>query len=262
LSHHRSATDIAEQPLPPPTQRDPVSQPIHYFERVSSTMDVIHALAEEGAAAGSAVLAGEQLDGRGSRGRTWYSPPGGLWASVLFRPAIVGGIEVMSLRVGLAVAAAIENCTGWPFQLKWPNDLMLDRRKLGGILCEARWQGGALGWVAVGIGINVQNAVPSDLKDSAIALGQVTPGVTPQDLAQPVVAALRAIDLGPQRLSSAELTQFERRDWLRGRELREPVQGHAAGLNDEGSLLVQTHHDGVVALRSSSIEVAPLRGSR
>ena len=246
MSHERRATCIA----------------IHYFERVSSTMDVLHALADEGADAGSAVIAGEQLEGRGSRGRPWHSPPGGLWASVLLRPAAVGGIEVMSLRVGLAVAAAIEACTGQVVQLKWPNDLMLGHRKLGGILCEARWQGGALGWVAVGIGINVQNAVPVELVESAVALGQVRRGITSQDIAEPVVAALRAVDLSAERLSSAELMHFERRDWLRGRQLEVPVHGHAAGLNDHGSLLVRTQHGGMVALRSSSIELAPVPGSR
>jgi BirA family transcriptional regulator, biotin operon repressor / biotin---[acetyl-CoA-carboxylase] ligase len=256
------ATHIPEKPLPPRNQRNSPPRPIHYFERVGSTMDLVHALAEEGADAGTAVLAGEQLEGRGSRGRPWHSPPGGLWASVLLRPAVVGGIEVMSLRVGLAVAAAIEACTSQTVQLKWPNDLMLDHRKLGGILCEARWQGEALGWVAVGIGINVQNAVPAELEDSVVALGQVRPGITSQDIAEPIVAALRRIDLSADRLSSAELVQFERRDWLRGRELRQPVHGHAAGLNEDGSLLVRTLHDFVVALRSSSIELAPGPGSR
>jgi BirA family transcriptional regulator, biotin operon repressor / biotin---[acetyl-CoA-carboxylase] ligase len=262
LSHEPRATYIDQKPIPPRDQGDPSAGPIHYFERVGSAMDLVHALAEEGADAGTGVLAGEQLEGRGSRGRPWHSPPGGLWASVLLRPAVVGGIEVMSLRVGLAVAAAIETHTGAAIQLKWPNDLMLEHRKLGGILCEARWQGGALGWVAVGIGVNVQNAVPLELQDSAVALGQVRPGITPQDIAQPVVAALRHIDLAAEQLSPAELIEFERRDWLRGRELRGPVHGHAAGLNPDGSLVVRTLHDGVVALRSSSIELAPVPGSR
>jgi BirA family biotin operon repressor/biotin-[acetyl-CoA-carboxylase] ligase len=262
LSHQPKAESIVEKPIYPRSQRETTSPLIHYFERVGSTMDVVHALAEEGVDAGTAVLAGEQLEGRGSRGRPWHSPPGGLWASVLLRPAVVGGIEVMSLRVGLAVAAALEACTGQVIQLKWPNDLMLDRRKVGGILCEARWQGGVLGWVAVGVGINVQNAIPADLEHSAVALGQVRSGITSEGIAEPVIAALRGIDLSADRLSSAELSQFEGRDWLRGRKLVEPVHGEVVGLKEDGSLLVQTPHDGVVALRSSSIELAPIPGSR
>jgi BirA family transcriptional regulator, biotin operon repressor / biotin---[acetyl-CoA-carboxylase] ligase len=141
----------------------PRRAPVHYVERVASTMDLLHALAENGAVPGTAVVAGEQLEGRGSRGRSWHSPPGGLWLSVLLYPATLGGIEVVSLRVGLVVAAALEAFTSEAVQLKWPNDLILDRRKLGGILCEARWQGGVLAWVAVGIGVNVQNPIPRAL---------------------------------------------------------------------------------------------------
>jgi BirA family biotin operon repressor/biotin-[acetyl-CoA-carboxylase] ligase len=236
--------------------------PIHYFERVASTMDLLHALAESGAVAGTAVLAGEQLEGRGSRGRSWHSPPGGLWLSVLLCPATLGGIEVVSLRVGLVLAAALEAFTSEPVQLKWPNDLILDRRKLGGILCEARWQGGVLAWVAVGIGVNVQNPIPRELEETAISLAQVRPGLTAEELATPVLIAVRGLDLSADRLSPAELSQFNGRDWLRGQQLREPVRGWAAGLNDDGSLLVDTQEEGLVSLRSSSIELASPSGRR
>jgi BirA family biotin operon repressor/biotin-[acetyl-CoA-carboxylase] ligase len=235
---------------------------VQYFERVDSTMDVVHALAEEGAPADTVVIAGEQLEGRGSRGRPWHSPPGGLWLSVLLRPAAVGAIEVVSLRVGLIVAAAMDACIRQPIQLKWPNDLMLQQRKLGGILCEARWQGGELAWAAVGVGVNVQNPVPVALEDNAVALGQVSPGITAADIAGPIISALRNIDLSAERLSSAELAEFHGRNWLRGRELFQPVRGFVAGVDADGSLQVQTMSDGVVSLRSSSIELAPAPGSR
>ena len=148
---------------------------LHYFERVDSTMDLLHQLAAEGAAEGTAVIAGEQLEGRGSRGRSWHSPPGGLWLSMLFRPAGCA-VEVMSLRVGLAVAEALDDLVPHPVQLKWPNDLMLGERKVGGILCEARWQGHTLGWVAVGVGMNVRNAVPQELTEVATALASERAG--------------------------------------------------------------------------------------
>jgi BirA family biotin operon repressor/biotin-[acetyl-CoA-carboxylase] ligase len=72
-------------------------------------MDVLHGLAAEGAEAGTIVVAGEQTGGRGSRGRAWKSPPGGLWLSVLFRPGVAAGVELCGLRIGLAVAEAIES---------------------------------------------------------------------------------------------------------------------------------------------------------
>jgi BirA family transcriptional regulator, biotin operon repressor / biotin---[acetyl-CoA-carboxylase] ligase len=225
-------------------------------------MDVLHLLAADGADAGTAVLAGEQFGGRGSRGRSWHSPPGGLWLSVLFRPNRPGGVEVMSLRVGLAVAEALDPLLPRPMKLKWPNDLILDDRKVGGILCEARWQGQKLDWVAVGVGINVQNAVPEELRADATSLSEQHTGITVEDVVPPVVAALRSLELGADRLTSGELSRFAQRDWLSGRDLRAPALGRAAGLRDDGALLVRSNLGQDIPLRSGSVEVAAVSHSR
>lgn len=225
-------------------------------------MDVIHQLASEGAAAGTAVIAGEQLEGRGSRGRGWHSPPGGLWMSVVFRPPAVEGIEAISLRVGLAVAEAIQARVPKPLRLKWPNDLMLEDRKLGGVLCEARWQGEALAWVAVGLGMNIRNHIPDELGTVAISLSDLIPAITVEEIADPVLAALRELDLGTGRLSPAELNRFARRDWLRGRTIREPVAGTVTGVGEDGALLVRTPAGSDVSLRSGTVELAAVSHSR
>jgi BirA family biotin operon repressor/biotin-[acetyl-CoA-carboxylase] ligase len=236
--------------------------PVHHYERVGSTMDVLHELAAGGAGDGTAVVAGEQLEGRGSRGRSWHSPPGGLWLSVLFRPPSVAGVEVVSIRVGLAVAEVIDRFAPQPLGLKWPNDLMLSGRKLGGVLCEARWQGDSLAWIAVGVGMNVRNRVPDQLSSVAVSLAVEQPEVTPEALAPPVVAALRRLDLGAGQLSDAELRRFARRDWLRGRALRSPVSGTAAGLREDGALLVRTATGADVPLRSGPVELSAVSHSR
>jgi BirA family biotin operon repressor/biotin-[acetyl-CoA-carboxylase] ligase len=235
---------------------------LHYFERVDSTMDLLHQLAAEGAEAGTAVLAGEQLGGRGSRGRSWHSPPGGLWLSVLFRPAAPGGVEVMSLRAGLAVAEALDGLMPRLVQLKWPNDLMLGERKVGGILCEARWQGHTLGWVTVGVGMNVRNAVPEELHAVATALVSERPAITVEDVAPPIVSALRALDLGADRLTPAEMKRFVLRDWLSGRDIRAPATGRAAGLREDGALLVRPAQGAEIPLRSGSVELAAVSPTR
>jgi BirA family biotin operon repressor/biotin-[acetyl-CoA-carboxylase] ligase len=235
---------------------------LHYFERVDSTMDLLHQLAADGAEAGTAVLAGEQLGGRGSRGRSWHSPPGGLWLSMLFRPAAPGGVEVMSLRVGLVVAEALDHLVRRPLQLKWPNDLMLGERKVGGILCEARWQGHTLGWVAVGVGMNVRNPVPRELTGVATALASEKSALTLEDVVQPIVSALRRLDLGADRLTPAELKRFAWRDWLSGRDIRAPAAGRAAGLREDGALLVRPAQGDEIPLRSGSVELAAVSHPR
>jgi BirA family transcriptional regulator, biotin operon repressor / biotin---[acetyl-CoA-carboxylase] ligase len=223
---------------------------------VSSTMDLLHGLAADGAEAGTVVVAEEQSGGRGSRGRGWRSPPGGLWMSALYRPRVAAGVELFGLRIGLAVADAVEALVaGVPVRLKWPNDLMIGERKLGGVLCEARWQGESLAWVVAGVGINVANPIPDDLANIAIALAERWPAVTPERLEPEVTARLRALGAGSERLGPAELAGLRRRDWLRGRRLRAPAPGTGSGISDEGALLVRTDGGATVAVRAGTVEL-------
>jgi BirA family transcriptional regulator, biotin operon repressor / biotin---[acetyl-CoA-carboxylase] ligase len=225
---------------------------IVWADRVGSTQDMLHAMAADGATDGTAVTAVEQTDGRGSRGRSWRSPRGGLWLSVLSRPQAPMPAEALSIRVALAVAGALERRGVDGVQLKWPNDLILDGRKLGGILSEARWSGDRLGWIAVGVGINVANEVPEELAKTAIALSERLPDARPSELALPVIAAVRAAAVLTGPLTAAERAAFARRDWLAGRGLSSPVVGTAAGIEPDGALRVR-RTDGVF----ESIRVGP-----
>jgi BirA family transcriptional regulator, biotin operon repressor / biotin---[acetyl-CoA-carboxylase] ligase len=228
---------------------------VHRFERVASTMDEIHKLASDGAPAGTVVVADQQHASRGSRGRAWLSPPGGLWLSVLLRPSSGSGLELLSLRIGLTVSDTLSTLAG-DILLRWPNDLMLADRKLGGILCDARWQGASLGWVAVGLGMNVANAVPPSLSGVATTLSAHVPGVTPGDLVEPMVLAITAADAVSARLSIEEVRRFAQRDWLVGRPLQEPIRGVAAGISDDGGLRVKLSEGGERIARAGTVELA------
>ena len=218
---------------------------------MTSTLDVLHEYAEQGAPHGTVVVAEEQLAGRGSRGRTWSSAPGGLWLSILYRDASEAGLEFLSLRIGLAVAVAIESVLpGLRLGIKWPNDLMLGERKAGGVLCEARWQGAALSWAAVGVGINVINSIPAELEASAVALRSATPGITVDALIVPIATALRGLPLGVNAMSRDELTELQGRDWLQGRLLSEPLSGVARGILPDGSLLIEREDGTSTAVRA------------
>ena len=117
-----------------------------------SCMDTVHALGAEGAPAGTVVVAEEQTAGRGRDGRTWHSPLGGAWLALLLRPS-EAAVGVLSIRAGLVVADAIDELLGVArTRVKWPNDVLLEDRKVAGVLCESRWQGDALQWLALGIG--------------------------------------------------------------------------------------------------------------
>jgi BirA family transcriptional regulator, biotin operon repressor / biotin---[acetyl-CoA-carboxylase] ligase len=227
------------------------------FPTVDSTMDLLHELASDGAEEGTVVVACEQTSGRGSRGRVWRSPPGGLWVSVLYRPRTPGAVELLSLRIGLAVAEALEATgSGLRIAIKWPNDLILDERKLGGILCEARWHGEALAWIVAGIGLNVTNMIPAELAAGATRLADHLPDVRPEALEPQVIARLRALDAAGDRLDQAELAALRGRDWLWGRRLLAPVAGRADGIAEDGALLVRAAGDTVRRIRAGTVELA------
>ena len=188
------------------------------------------------------MAAREQGGGYGTRGRVWHSPVGGLWMSVVLRPRLAARAEGLSLRVGLAVASALEREVPrlGPLMIKWPNDLLLDGRKLGGILCEARWQGEALAWVVAGIGLNVANPLPAEVAETAATLREGAPGLDPADLAGPVARAVAEATREGGPLTTAELDAFRARDWTYGREVTSPVAGVARGITADGALRVET----------------------
>ena len=229
------------------------------LERVGSTQDEVHRLAEGGAPDGTAVVAGQQTAGRGSRGRQWQSPVGGLWLSVLRRPTAESAAPlVLSLSAGLAVAEALEAAGVQKVMLKWPNDLMIGTAKIGGILCEIRWHGERAAWAAIGVGINVANDPPVSVPDAGAVsdhLGQRK--LTPNDLARPVVTALCRLPLD-RELSPADLARLERRDWLCGRRIQDPVSGGVgSGIDRSGALLVTDPRGAIVSVSSGSVAVEP-----
>jgi BirA family biotin operon repressor/biotin-[acetyl-CoA-carboxylase] ligase len=225
------------------------------FRQLGSTFDAIHDLAAQNAATGTVVIAEEQTAGRGREGRTWHSPAGGVWLGILLRPGRAE-LGVISVRVGLAVADAVDALLGRvETRLKWPNDVVLGERKLAGILCEGRWHGEAPQWLAVGVGVNVCNAIPAAVARRAVALVEWLPAVRRLDLLDRLVPALAGLASGEPALSERECAAFAARDWLLGRQLRSPAAGRARGLRPDGALLVDLGA-ATIAVREGHVELA------
>ena len=225
------------------------------FRTLSSSLDAIHELGAQGAPAGTVVLAEEQTAGRGRDGRTWKSPAGGVWLAILVRPPLPEA-GLLSLRAGLIVADVVDELVGAPrAQLKWPNDVLIDSRKVAGILSEARWQGDTPQWLGLGVGINVANAIPPELADRAIALQDVVPGARRIDVLDRLVPALLRLTTHDARLTEFEVAAFAQRDWLRGRQIRTPLAGRAAGIRPDGALLVDTGA-GTTMVRDGHVELS------
>ncbi len=179
------------------------------LETTGSTLDVAHELGAKGARGGTLVLADEQTAGRGRLGRRWMSPRGaGIWLTMLLRPhaAPLGG--ALAVRAGLAAVLALESVDRkLAPRLKWPNDVIVQGRKAGGILCEARWSGDVLGWVAVGIGINVRGPFP-DGAGVPIALDEVVPGLGRLAVLEELVPRLKALETMGSALEPDERVRF------------------------------------------------------
>lgn len=149
-----------------------MSRIIEWLDSVDSTMRVAAERAAAGAPAGTVIAAEEQTHGQGRLGRAWHSPRGtGLYFTQILRPALEQQqIPVLTLALGLGVADALKLFTGVACDLRWPNDLLHDGRKLCGIL--AQWRSGA---VLAGVGLNVrQTQFPEHLRPIATSLEEVT----------------------------------------------------------------------------------------
>ncbi len=150
---------------------------VHRLESVPSTNDAARALALGGAAHGTAVLAHEQTRGRGTKGRAWVSPAGlGLYASFVLRGPDGGAVptpHLVPLAAALAAADAVREVSGLEVRLKWPNDILSEGRKLGGVLAEGVRGGVGGDFVVVGIGLNAGHGAddfPEEIRSSSTSL--------------------------------------------------------------------------------------------
>jgi BirA family biotin operon repressor/biotin-[acetyl-CoA-carboxylase] ligase len=208
---------------------------VHLYASVGSTMDAAHALGDAGAPAGTLVLADAQTAGRGRQGSAWQSAPArGIWLSLLERPAGAAGLEVLSLRVGLAAARALDPFAGTPVQVKWPNDLFVGGGKVAGVLVEARWRGRRADWVAIGLGVNVRP--PRDLPSAA----GLREGTSRIDVLWSLVPVVRDAVAQQTPLDTRELSEYAARDYARGRRCLTPARGVVAGVTAIGELAVRT----------------------
>ena len=167
---------------------------VHYF-RTDSTNDVALSLAAQGEAHGTVILAEEQTAGRGRLGRSWYSEKSsGIYASIILRPPLApAAAPVLTLMAGVAAQRAVNTVTGLPVDIRWPNDLLLNGKKVCGILTEMTAELDRLHAVVLGIGLNVNHReMPAELREIATSLRME--GRKPYSRAQILVALLKELE--------------------------------------------------------------------
>jgi BirA family biotin operon repressor/biotin-[acetyl-CoA-carboxylase] ligase len=131
---------------------------------IGSTQEKGREYLASGHGAGTVIIAAGQTDGRGRRGRSWHSPEGGLYMTALLRP--VGEVGLVPLMGGVAVAETIREMANVDVELKWPNDVLIGGKKVGGVLAESGWSGGKIRYVLLGVGVNLNNPAPDWLPEA------------------------------------------------------------------------------------------------
>lgn len=141
-----------------------IGHDIHYFKEVDSTNEVAKYLAEDSAEEGVAVIAETQNRGKASRGKTWISPPGGVWMTIILRPDIPPSkAPQLTLVTGVAVAETLKKECKLDVSIKWPNDILIGNKKVCGILTEVSANMDKVNYIVVGIGIDMNVDVPQFL---------------------------------------------------------------------------------------------------
>ena len=229
-----------------------LSAPVHFFKVTGSTNSDLFELAAQGAPAWTLVVAGEQRTGRGRLGRTWASVEGrSLLASVLFRPTMPpSDAPLLSFLAAVCMVRAIRSTNGVDVMCKWPNDLMVRDRKLGGILAEASVDSGRLAFVVMGTGVNVAEEpddFPPEMRGSATSIlleGGRAYGVA---LFREYLRELRGLYTPTgENLRTDVLEEYRRicmtigRDVIATTSAGGQLRGRAVGIGDSGELLVRS----------------------
>jgi len=232
---------------------DVVGHHIYMFDTTGSTNRALAQLADRGATDGTVVLAETQTAGRGRHGSPWFSPDAAnLYVSVLFHPRIAPReLPLFAPIASLALAEAV-----WlhdaPAQIKWPNDVVVGGRKLGGVLVEAPVISGRLAWVILGIGVNLNvdraelAAALGPLAEDAVSLQELTGHTVDRNVfAAELLNRLEKwhhtfVTRGP----AAVLAAWQARDALKGRRLEARTaggiyEGRCHGIQPDGSLMVE-----------------------
>lgn len=248
-----------------------IGNQVLWYTETGSTNDEIKRLADDGAAEGLLVLAEHQTGGKGRRGRSWVTPAGSAIAmSLLLRPEIAPQYASMiTLIMGLAVEEGIENCTNLNAQIKWPNDVVINGKKICGILTEMNMQGAEIDYVVVGTGINTGiDEFPEELRNTAASLHQLTGS----EISRPELIAVcmeRFEHYYKQFLQTCDLSGMmdQYNELLAGKNgqvrVLEPgneYTGIARGINAAGELLVEREDGTVEAVYAGEVSVRGIYG--
>jgi len=238
-----------------------IGKDIHYFKSLPSTNLFAKKLVKDGVKEGAIVVSDFQVSGRGRKNRNWFSPEGGLWFSVVLYPHIPPERSMLlTMASSVAIVQGIKETTGLHPVIKWPNDLLINGKKVCGILTELDAEMDCINYTIIGIGINVNNKLSEDLQEKATSLVQETGSrVLRVKLLRSI---LKCFDENYRRLMSGDY-DFIRDSWFShanivGRDIlvhgeKTILRGVVSSVDESGCLILDTR-DGIIKVVSGDVE--------
>ena len=243
-------------------QTDTIGQTAYYFESVDSTQDQALKMAEDGTNNGAVIVAAKQTHGRGRNKRRWVSPKGGIWISVILQPKFdVSMATLFPIASSLALSLAIEKTCKIKPELKWPNDLTINGRKIAGMLVDALLESNRISRLVLGVGINF-NVNVQDIEESlkgtpnfygAASLDGQKNNVKPVEVVQSFLIELEEIyKMLCAKQTKAIISKWTARSSTIGREVEveldtdageKNIKGRALKIDEDGALIIITKNN-------------------
>jgi len=238
-----------------------IGKQIYYYPKLATTMDTARDLVKKGAVEGTVVIAGTQTAGKGRIGRTWLSPEGGLAMSIILKPKLEN-LPQLVMIASLAVVRAIKQVTGVEAGIKWPNDIMINGKKVCGILIENEVKEGRVNFADIGIGINV-NFSPRDFPEIADIATSLSHEASTEISNTELVAEL--LDHLERLYIEANNGEPVYREWLKNMETlgqrikvdtgKTVEQGWAETVAENGNLIVRREDGSLIEINAGDVTV-------
>lgn len=244
---------------------------IYYYEIIDSTNEELKRLAEKGISHGSVAVAKEQTAGKGRRGRQWYSPnAGNLYFSILLRPPFgADKASLLTLIMALSVAQAFYENGCRDARIKWPNDIVVNGRKVCGILTELQMQPGGDYFVIVGVGINIGNEeFTEEIRHMATTLSREMGGtIDSREMLSKILFYFNANYTEYERVTDFSILRERYEFYLLNKDVTVNVldpkgefRGIAKGVNEDGELLVEKEDGNIVTVYAGEVSVRGIYG--
>jgi len=224
-----------------------IGKKVYYFDGVPSTMNIAMELGIKGAPEGTLVLAEHQTKGKGRLGRVWFSPRyKGIYLSLLLRPKILPiEASILTLLAAVSICEAVKAITGVDTQIKWPNDILIHHKKLGGILTELNAEMDEINFVIIGIGLNVNNDKKTLVKGAASLKEQKKENINRINLLQEILRRIEANYLSFKETGAhLVIEKWREHNITLGRRIKvyshkEHIEGEAIDIDTDGGLLIR-----------------------